>query len=197
MPGYNNNIPQPSDQINDSQPLILQNFATIDSEWQINHVDFTDGTNHGKHKFVQMPEQGADAATAVNEGAIYTKEGATSGVTELCFRRESNGDVIEITAGEAAAVGWTRLPSGILMKWGVDNHNLGNPQAHTYNFPGGAPAFNNVYSCSLTTIKQPADNVHGFLQTLTAANFTWYAEQRLSNNAPLVAFSVYYIVIGD
>ncbi len=115
---YNNNIPQANQPQDESQPLILQNFQNIDTIIGVNHQTFGQ-PGEGKHKFLQMPEQGAPPATLANEGGLYTAQGAYSTVTELLFRRENNGASIPLTeALLAASPGWTLLPSGLLVKWG-------------------------------------------------------------------------------
>lgn len=142
---YNSNIPLPTDLISQSQPQLLANFQAINTLLDVNHYTFNSaGATDGKHKYVSMPEQLADPATAVNELAIYSKEGAISTVAELFLRRENNGTAYAFTESGQNVIGWTRLPSGILIKWGNDNAGDGST---TQNFPlvdgGGVaqPAF--------------------------------------------------------
>ena len=127
---YNPSIPQANDRLRDSQPPILENFTVINRAWEINHVSF-DNVNEGKHKWLSFPEQGGDPATLVNEVAIFAKQSGLTGVAELFLRQENNGTVYEWTSSLNAVEGWTRLPSGILIKWGS--------QA-----PGGAAAGANI-----------------------------------------------------
>lgn len=155
MPGpvyaYVGGVPLPANPINFTQPILLSNFQAINELININHVTFNTPDNFGKHKFVSMPEQGADPATTVNEAALYTKVGAVSAVTELFWRRENNGTVINMTeASLAAPTGWTRLPSGLLMKWSAQAMTSG---VTTVNFNGGGafgPNFTTVYSLQAT-----------------------------------------------
>jgi len=114
---YQQNIPQPTDELRDSQNDILQNFQGIKTAWDVNHVTF-DLADEGKHSHVSLPEQAAGPATAANELAVYSKQSTLTGVAELFVRRESSGDEIELTSGLAANDGWSRLPSSILIKWG-------------------------------------------------------------------------------
>lgn len=78
-----------------SRDPIRTNFEILQSRFQDNHTDFGSGT--GKHKFMQMPEQASAPTTAVNEGALYTKQGSYSASAELFYRRESNGSEIQLT----------------------------------------------------------------------------------------------------
>lgn len=114
---YNALIPTASQRLKDSQPLIQTNFASIKDIIEINHVAF-DQADAGKHKFMQMPEQAVAPASAANEMALYTKE--QGGVSQLFVRRESSGTEINITNDVLKATdGYTRLPNGLIIKWGV------------------------------------------------------------------------------
>jgi len=198
MPEYND-TPQATDRISATQAPIQTNFASLSTTFNVNHVGITTATDFGKHKFVSLPEQLASPTTLVDEMALFSRVGAHSPTaSQMCLRRENDGSVVEFTAGTLAAVGWTRLPSGLLLKWGIANYTVGNPQATLYTFPTAATdvAFTAVYSCNLTTVKNPAQNVHGFLQAISTTQISWYAERRLSDLAPAQNFSVYYLVIG-
>lgn len=141
---YQENIPQPNDQLSQSQNDILGNFQAIKTLVDINHVTFG-GADQGKHKFVTMPEQGAAPATLANEGALYTAQGVYNTEAQLYWRRESNGVVVPFTEGLNANNGWARLPTGALIKWGSQVIPLSNNATDTYSFawPVGAniPAF--------------------------------------------------------
>ena len=131
---YKNNIPQPNDNLDISQPDILANFAQLDTTMGVNHYDFSDLTvNNGKHKFLQMPEEGAAPATAANEGGLYTKE--ASGITNLFWRQESSGTEIQMTnlSTNSAAKGHTFLPGGLLLQWGLQGGSSSSSVAVTYD----------------------------------------------------------------
>ncbi len=71
---FNPNIPQPSDELSDSQGDILTNFSTSNTSFGIDHYPFADLTaNNGKHKWVTTPltPGGTHPATAVNEPKLY------------------------------------------------------------------------------------------------------------------------------
>lgn len=115
---YNQNIPQPSDQLKNSQPQFLANFQEINTALNVNHVGFNVG-DEGKHKFMQMPEQVAPPVTNASEIALFSFLGTNSGVTELNFKRDSNPlTSIPFTEGLLATPGWTILPCGLVVKWG-------------------------------------------------------------------------------
>lgn len=115
---YNQNIPQPADQLKNSQPQLLANFQEINTALNVNHVGFNLG-DEGKHKFLQMPEQIAAPVTNASEIALFSFLGANSGVTELNFKRAGNPlTSIPFTEGLLATPGWTILPCGLVVKWG-------------------------------------------------------------------------------
>lgn len=130
-------IPNATDQLSVSQGDLLNNFTAADTIFAQNHGGFL--ANDGTHKFVQMPEQGSAPATTVDQGALYTAVGATSGVTEMVFRRENNGTTIPFTEFSNTGTfpntirGWTRLPSGIIMQWGAVG--IVNPAGVAITFP--------------------------------------------------------------
>ena len=92
----------------------------LDTTFSVNHVGYND-SGAGKHKFMQMPEQASAPSTAANEGALYTKDDGST--TALYFRQESSGSEIKLTGStpSAAANGYTFLPGGLLLQWGVVN----------------------------------------------------------------------------
>lgn len=72
---------------------------------------------------MQMPEQGSAPATAVNEGALYTKD--VSGATQLFWRNENNGSEQQLTnptVSSNATAGGTSYSIdtvfGLKIKWG-------------------------------------------------------------------------------
>lgn len=201
---YNAQIPQPTDQLKVSQGDILGNFQELSTWVNINHEDFASG-NSGKHKFLQMPEQGAAPTTAANEAGFYAAVGATSAVSELVFRRESNGTSIPFTEGLNAVAGYSRLPSGALVKWdtlsiaGAAVGNFDNTYAFTWTVPN-IPAFTSApFMAVISTIKNPASvDIDAIPQILD--NLTTTAINIRIRSTSLVggwpAFTVWIIAIG-
>lgn len=121
---YNQNIPQPADQLKNSQPQLLANFQEINTLINANHVGFNLG-DEGKHKFIQMPVQGDAPATSNTEIGIVCLQGEISNIPELNFVRNSDGANIPFTEGALATPGWAILPCGLLVKWGTITINAG------------------------------------------------------------------------
>lgn len=153
-----NVTPNANDRISDTQPLILQNFNTINAAFNVNHGEYLTG-DQGKHKFVTfLPQNPVPVFAGTDEGMysvasiagpnptingpeIYLKKFYNSGVSsrDIPFTASFISNTNPLTNNQD---GWTYLPSGILVKWG----SISNP-AGTNNFPVGAgiPVFTNCF----------------------------------------------------
>jgi hypothetical protein len=118
---YTANIPQPTDQINNSQPQLLANFQAISTVVGINHVDFDDPTgDQGKHKFVEFPAENYTPPVITGEVTVYAPISAVTGVRELSVINQL-GIETPITASVLSATptppmnssGWSYYASGI------------------------------------------------------------------------------------
>ena len=121
MTVYSNNIPQPTDRPADSQAELLNNFQALKVFVDRNHVNIVDpttNTSEGKHKFVQMPNQGSAPTTNGTEGAVYVK--SAGGRSALFWRQQSNGTEVQMTnrVPQLSTDGYTFLPGGLLLQWG-------------------------------------------------------------------------------
>lgn len=197
---FNASIPQSSDIPAESQAQLLTNFGQLDGIFGNNHVTFTAGTDNGKHNFCQMPEQGAVPATAADEGALFTQVGVAPHptVSELFYRRESNGIEIKMTGFSGtnnAASGAILLPSGLILKWG--NGVFSNNDTVTF---AASPVFTTVFQIFLqvrtndssgTTIN---DAAYVNDTTITVNDFRVTVTQRTSRTAGSASLS--YFAIG-
>ena len=189
---YNSDIPQASDDPSQSQSLLLANFQELNTNNSVNHVALND-PDQGKHKFLQMPEQSSSPATAANEGALYTVESSLTSVSELVFRRESSGTEIEFTSSLDSTNGWTRLPSGILLKWGTSTAD-GNTAT---SFPTSAtiPVFSTVLSAQVTVEDSSGTpNTMATLAAFSTTQITVFGSQRATLSTASVTYR--YLVIG-
>lgn len=187
-------IPNPTDKLKDSQNDLLQNFTSIKAAFDINHVTF-DLADKGKHNYVSFPEQAAAPATAVNERAIYAKQSAYTGVSELFTRKESSGAEVEFTAALGATPGWTILPSGIILKWGWGTAN----GAYTLVLPVGAtiPAFTTILSVQVSVLNNAAGDVDEAIRVVgfgNPAQIDVYSSHRSTTGNTVVVFE--YFAIG-
>lgn len=129
---YNPNIPQPSNQLSQSQSDMLQNFTALQTLIDVNHVDFSDGDDQGKHKWVTFPLQESAPSFNAGEVGLYNLNFATTSTNEL-FLNSQNGTNIPTTASTLStnaapaqnSGGWTYLPSGLILKFGSFTGNSG------------------------------------------------------------------------
>ncbi|MDX1532853.1 MAG: hypothetical protein R3230_01450 [Nitrosopumilaceae archaeon] len=199
---YKNNIPLSTDKTKQSVSDIQRNYQFYYEAFSVNHVAI-DAVNFGKHKFIHFPEQGGDPSTAADEGALYTKVGTTSGETELFFRRESNGSSIAGTEGDGATLGWSRLFSGMMMKWGSFTVPALTTNG-THNFTQG-PAFSNIYEVFATIEPTGGASISAQLNTIvsiptgTIGSFDWRIWKRsTANSAGSGGFIIIrYLAIGS
>lgn len=151
---YLNNIPTAAQRLRDSQPQLLENFATNSALIGVDHIinPWTDPAtgNQGKHNQVTLPEQADDPGTLADEMMIYTK--AVAGVTQMFIQREgvaATTDGIDFTSAIAANSGETILPSGVRLKWG--RGTTGGGGTLVFTFVGlGLTDFNTIFSVQAT-----------------------------------------------
>ncbi len=189
---YNENIPQAADNPSQSQAQILDNFLAISGAFNTNHGNFND-PDEGKHIFLQMPEQTSVPTTAADEMALYTKESTLTSTSEMFIRRESNGTEIEFTSSLPAINGWTRLPSGILLKWGTASGS----GAHTTLFPTGPtiPVFSSVFSGFVVTSDLSATpNTFATFRSVSTTGISVFGSQRTSTTSTATTYN--YLAIG-
>jgi hypothetical protein len=184
---WQQNIPQPTDKLSVSQGDLLNNFQALNTWMNINHYLPTD-INSGKHKFVTMPIQGADVATGGNEIALYTKTGDFSAPPQLFWRQQNNGTVVNITEGDLVTNGWSRLPSGLIVKWG--SATLSNVGNITYN---QGPAFTTVFYVNITP--NNSNNAYISITSFNATTANTATTQRTSTTNA-INITCTYLVMG-
>jgi len=200
---YSNAIPQSTDRLPISQPDLLQNFKEIQIFIEVNHETFGATAGEGKHKFVTLPQGTVGGAfplvTSATEMGIYCK---TNGTNPALYVRKPSQTVgvvtndIDFTTVGAADPGWLKLPSGIIMKWGLTTAT--GVTTITYPVGAGIPAFATaVYSVQLTPYGTDAANMNidirlrGYANIL---NFDVVATRRYQNNLDTCQFT--YLAIG-
>lgn len=122
---YTIGVPFDAQSLANSKPQIRANFQVIFNDFAVNHVAFN-SLGEGKHKFLQMPNQGADATTLASESAFYAK--SAQAYSNLFWRQESGG--ADPTKNQGAVIqmtnilpinalnGSTFLPGGLLLNFG-------------------------------------------------------------------------------
>ncbi len=163
---YNQNIPAASDRLSVSQADLQGNFQALKTLIDVNHGTFG-ASDEGKHKFLQLPEQGSAPTVAANEAGLYSAVGADSAVTELVFRRESNGTAIPFTEGSLGATqstGWCREPSGLIKKWGY----VTGAASFAIDLTATGPTLSALYNVQFT----PTSSVTAYVSASSATALT-------------------------
>ena len=144
---YNADIPQATDQIDQSQGDLLANFQALKQLIDINHSTFGTATE-GKHAKVEIPNLGVTPAFGAGDAVFYNNTTPLTGNGQLFLKPPSSGTPIPVTARGGTAKGWAYLPSGILLKWGVANGS----GLVTAVFPVGAtfPVFTSTFSAQVS-----------------------------------------------
>ena len=145
---YQANIPAATDVISQSQSAIQGNFQAL-APFGNGYADFT--------------VQGATPPIIAADTGLYTKSNATTTQNEMYIqKRTNNADVqIPMTASSISnaapvvnMVGWSYLPSGLLIKWG--NYDTTTRNAVIYvnvDSISGGPAFNKIFNVQVTAYK--------------------------------------------
>lgn len=150
---YNAGIPISTDLLSQSQPQILGNFMSIGAFMSPDNGEFLTGI---------LLDVNAPVAPAANQVGLYVANGSKSGTPELWYVPYL-GSVLPNTAVPVAftesmqvsqSAGYTRLPSGVLLKWGTQTGIVPNTPGQYVTFPTGAniPAFTNIFSVQVTAI---------------------------------------------
>lgn len=217
---FNAAIPQASDFIDDSQGDLLNNNIAINGIFARNHVPMIDVTNgQGRHTFVEMTNSSGIPAPAGSlqdkSGTLYTKR--ASSVSDLFYSNDNSTNQYQLsnvvktsdnnrfpyfgtnTSLTAVPVsgkgngGWTFLPGGLVMQYGlvVLAEFTSNTCAVVFPIPfSGVP-----YCCQVTanTGNAPLGDIFVSSSTPTA---TGVNVNRKSGGSGSGVTNVWWMVIG-
>jgi len=134
---YQPNIPQATDRLSKSQGDILGNFQALQTFVGVSLEDFA-SPNAGKNKFVNFVDQtGSVPASDAPNIIVYNAQDAAT-VQQLWINNGVDA-AFPFTKATKASNGFTYLPSGIIMLWGVINPVVGN-NTFTFSSISGFPA---------------------------------------------------------
>lgn len=195
MPTYNANTPQPTDTISSTQLPIQTNFASIQTTFDVNHEDFA-SPDFGKHKFVELPNQGSDPAAAGNEMTLYSKQynNGTTTQSEAFLKRDAAGTPVPFTATdnpgmEGAVIGYYFLPCGLVVKYGIQALVAGTNVITGINMTQG-PTFTKQVSAMVTlNVTTDPNNYHVSVRGQNGDTLTVVSTASLG-------FNILYMAIG-
>jgi hypothetical protein len=207
MPVYQD-TPLATQQINQTQAPIRTNFQSIEQLVDINHVDFSDPVNYGKHAVVAFFNQATPLVPPSTDINVFCSQFTATSQAEL-FLQRSSGALYPITAANIGSsggnsYGWTYFPSGIIIKWGQINGNFPNGTWQQFTYPTSAniPVFTNVFNVSLQSVSTdvpPGSQQYTYNYLTVASNFSatgfWWIPR--TNFGNVNQQSLFYYAIGD
>lgn len=134
---YDNNTPLGGEAISNTQPKILGNFQAINGWTAVDHVGFN-LADEGKHNKVTLIAQGgAPAFTNPTDLGMWNALGGTSGEQEVYIAKTTNNTRVNVAMTESSisagpggqSNGYTNLPSGLVIKWGLVDVTIPSPAA--------------------------------------------------------------------
>jgi len=178
---WQSNIPLPKDKRNISQADLQGNFQALDIGFNIDHqsLDAAVGTL-GKHKATTLTLQADAASTAALQFAIYNKKSEfTPSRITLYLRAPGDGtayDFISNSFNDPSELyplreqnGFSRLPCGLLLKWGWRVRSGGATIKFKVN--DTTPVFSAVYTMMLT-VSSPHNTKTASYKDLDTEGFT-------------------------
>lgn len=161
---YTPDVPQGTQQINNTQQPINYNFQDISQFIDVNHTPFNTADTFGTHTVVDYFTQSTIPTTLSTEIALYAYN-PTASTPQLYYTYQNNGTTIQLTGSTtqtasstgsgggqvynssfAGYAGWQYISGGLLMKWGqvaISTTYTGGTQTTIFNYPTGSgiPAF--------------------------------------------------------
>ena len=120
---FNQNIPQPTDKLSNSQVQFLANNLALDASFGVDHTTFSNATaTNGFHTVIHQISQGVNPATGISN-VVYSKNyqptysGGPGPVDTQLFSQTFTGTVSQLTGHTAATEGWQWI-GGVLLQWG-------------------------------------------------------------------------------
>ena len=185
---YNPNIPQPTDQLSQSQSDILGNFTAL-SPFLNGVTDFA----------VVFSPLGSAPTTSSSQVALFSQLDG-SGNQQLYYEPVSSGTPINLTGSAQSTNGWAYLPSGILIKWGTGATNQNTLATQAFPTGSSIPVFNNVFmvTASQTFAASPDQTTLNnaiCVGNFTTTNFQIYPRAIGLPNSGVISFC--YFAIGN
>lgn len=162
---YTANVPQASDQINNTQSPIEQNFEYIYDLIGVNHVNFNTANDFGKHNFVTYYNQTTEPTPGDDEIIIFSQE--TSSGTQLYYKYPNDTTVYSITGSStsgstASGTGYCSVNNTALNAFGYQYlaGSLSMQFSNTFTFPNSG-SLTTPYSGTYT-FKYTSFGMQGF-----------------------------------
>lgn len=186
-------IPLATDTPSVSQGEILSNFQNLNIWTEVDHYN-VGSVNAGKHIQVTLPNLTPAPVAGATESILYAALSPVTSRSEL-YRSTAAG-IIKMTDVNSSIAGFSRLASGIMIKWGVVG-SAATPDTVTMDT---SDVFTSLFTIHLTPFSianaDPGYSVYpvdGSIN-LPANQFDIVAYDFAGNNVGVTNFS--YLVIG-
>lgn len=203
-----NDVPLSNQSLADTQNPIRQNFSTIDTAFEVDHVAYG-AAGQGQHAKVTLPVQAPAPAFAGGLLGLYNFLNATTAKNEMYIHKVTGAATAEIpfTASTLSANAtptqndgfWSYLPSGIKLQGGVFSGLAGG--LNSVNLVvAGIPAFNDLLTvlvCPYNTTAGDVDMTVRLVDVTGANAFRVYISARTSTGASAGAIGGFeFLAIG-
>lgn len=140
-----NLVPTAGQTLLQTRDPIYNNFSFINTQYAVDHVAFNSGGDSGKHNQITFPTGASIATPSATELVLYNATNATTARSEIYLRRNSGSDLpftATKTTNPSAGLydGYTYLPSGLLIKYGIFQVSGTGSGVYTYTSAVGFSA---------------------------------------------------------
>jgi hypothetical protein len=196
-----NNVPLAGQTLGVTRVPINQNFSVIDTAFQVDHVDYNT-IQQGMHNKTSFPTQSSIPAPQAGIVQLYSQVSAITGQPELVFTHQagstapSAAQIVEFTSAGWTNPGWTRLPSGILLKWhsGIGFGGSGSVTINVNTDVPGSPNFTNLLTMQSTTLDSSAS--YNNVVSISIISFPNVTFSKFGGPNPGSSVTIAYLAIG-
>ncbi len=193
MPTYSPNIPQPGDQPSQSQNQILENFQVANTAFAQDHAPYNSPIQ-GQHEQITFPVgplAGQPFTFLAGQIGLQNVTAAPTAIPDIWMSRGA-ATAFPITGyglgGVNASNGWTYLPSGIKMVWGIDTIPTSSvlPRVIIFatqvpSFPGFPTVLGNISLTRYQTGAPATTTNFGVVSSFSNEQFTYYGSTLSTN----------------
>jgi hypothetical protein len=195
---YTTGVPNPPNIPSSDVSNMQTNTNSINSIIGVDHVGFN-LANGGYHTVIHQTQYstGTDPAAIPSIGQLYIKQISSNGNTdEVLFYQSGGGRIFQLTGaptgagsqGSIGTSGWTFLPNGLIMQWGVVNSP---PSSGSVTYPLQFPQ--NVFGVFFNFGRNASSTDSFWINTSGTNNTTQFAFKGSTGTA--VVF--YWFAIGN
>jgi len=195
---YTTGIPTSGQVVSVSQPQIRDNFNVLDTYLKVNHIALNNVPNQGKHNIVEMVSRTViPPGLLAGEGTLYVKTDG-DGFGQMYYTNDNSGNEYQLTKvstpnfgtfGRDGNSGWTFLPGGLIMQYGVvTDGNISGSVTYPIKFP------TSLISLSLNYSRVASSSVNSVGQNTAGTNDTTQFSYFLTGNK-IVSF--FWLAIGN